>query len=505
MNPDIIGPAGLAVAAGVCAFRLWKRRTVRKNRTVAPRGAPERELIPGLLSLHDACSGVLVMGGTGSGKTTGPGEQMASGLLKHGAGVLVLTAKVDEAARWQRYAEQAGRAADFLRVYPGGPHRLDFLNDELSSPGGDCVTAGQLMEDVVDSVSKSMSENDEPFWPVTAARVLRSAITVVHRAHGSCSVRDVYRFVTSLPNAEQVKSEDWRKTAYCAQSLLAAGEKFPDDADLDLAAQEVLHTWPAMSDKTSGCVMAYMMATLDPFLTGEVGRLVSGPSTLGPADVLRGKVVVVDAPVLRYRESGRLLQLVWKLAVQRAALRRDLTGNPRPVCIWQDEGQFFLTKTDCMAQTVARQSRLINVLLAQNLPMLYHARGGGPTAKQEVDGLLANHMTKILCANACHETNQFFSELLGHSRHLFAGGNTQFGDYSPWDDFMGNDNGTRGSASFNEQWHPDVPPEAFTKLAKGGNASGFVVEGFVFQGGRSYPQNGGKTWVKAEFRQRISS
>lgn len=57
------------------------------------------------------------------------------------------------------------------------------------------------------------------------------------------------------------------------------------------------------------------------------------------------------------------------------------------------------------------------------------------------------------------------------------------------------------SYSLNEQWHPDVSPEAFTRLRKGGRENGYMVDAYVFQGGRIF--SNGKTWVKTTFQQRV--
>lgn len=128
--------------------------------------------------------------------------------------------------------------------------------------------------------------------------------------------------------------------------------------------------------------------------------------------------------------------------------------------------------------------------------------GGGEKARQECDGLIANLMTKVICANSCNFTNTFYSEMLGSSKHLFMNGSSSFGDYDLVDDLMGS-GGSRASGGFSEQWHPDVPPGAFTKLRKGGRENGFRVEAFCFQGGRKYQQNKSRTWVKVEFPQHI--
>jgi hypothetical protein len=264
-----------------------------------------------------------------------------------------------------------------------------------------------------------------------------------------------------------------------------------------------LSEWPQLSEKTRS--VGYTMTTnvLDKFLSGPIRDMVSsGKSNLTPDHIMDGAVVVLDMPVLKWREPGQFFQIIFKTLVQRAALRRV---NPaRPVCLFMDEYQFFaVPEVDMMTQTVARQAKLITVAMTQNLPMLYAAMGGGEQARQRADGLIANLQTKIICANSCKQTNEFFSELLGHSKHLFLGGSSNFGDYDPWGDWMGNDNGMKASGSFNEHWHPDVAPASFTKAAKGGKDSGFVVEAYVFQGGRRYPQNKNRTWVKHSFQQRV--
>ena len=56
-----------------------------------------------------------------------------------------------------------------------------------------------------------------------------------------------------------------------------------------------------------------------------------------------------------------------------------------------------------------------------------------------------------------------------------------------------------GSYSASEHLLPDVRPEAFTWLRKGGRENGSMVDCYVFQGGRTF--RNGKTWVKASIRQ----
>ena len=51
----------------------------------------------------------------------------------------------------------------------------------------------------------------------------------------------------------------------------------------------------------------------------------------------------------------------------------------------------------------------------------------------------------------------------------------------------------------NESFDYDVPPQAFTKLKKGGKANRRIVEAIVFQNGRIWKNN--KTHLFAQFKQ----
>src|SRR5688572_25787525 len=86
-------------------------------------------------TLRDACEGVQVFGGTGSGKSSGSGRTLAHAFLRAGFGGLVLTAKPDERALWEGYCRDTGREHDLCILGPGAPHRFNFLDYEFSRPG----------------------------------------------------------------------------------------------------------------------------------------------------------------------------------------------------------------------------------------------------------------------------------------------------------------------------------------------------------------------------------
>jgi hypothetical protein len=93
------------------------------------------------ISMPQTYEGVLGIGATGSGKTSTLAHLMLA-LMRRGAGMLFLTAKADDIDMISALAMMAGRGDDLVEFGPGKPSRLDFLNYELSSPGGSIRTAG---------------------------------------------------------------------------------------------------------------------------------------------------------------------------------------------------------------------------------------------------------------------------------------------------------------------------------------------------------------------------
>ena len=60
-------------------------------------------------TIRQACEGVQIFGGIGSGKTSGSGAALARAYMRAGFGGLVLCAKKDEVDTWREYAAQTGR------------------------------------------------------------------------------------------------------------------------------------------------------------------------------------------------------------------------------------------------------------------------------------------------------------------------------------------------------------------------------------------------------------
>lgn len=455
------------------------------------------------ITYHQLFEGVLGIGGIGSGKTTTMAHLMAA-IMRRGHGMLILTSKSTDIDDIRRIAERECRLHDVIEVAPGKAC-FDPITHELTCRGGSVAAASQYLTDLVDFSTKTSSQqNDEPVWPQTSARQLRMAMTIIHHATGQCDAMDLYRFVASMPTSmADVRGVNpdgtpntWRSDSYCCR-MLSHAVQLSMTQDVEIAGDFILDEWPRLSDKTASSVKIYSTNLLEKLISGTVRELVNGASTVSPDDVLRGRIVAVNTPALVYREPGQLVQLCWKLSTIRTALRRNLSENDLPICIWADEAQMHaLPSVDSSTQAVARSHKLINVAITQNIPLLETLL----KRREDVLAWLSNLQTKFVFANADKDTNDYFSALFGNSKHLFGGMSSTSAPFDLVSDWMGN-NTQQTNCSMNEQWHPDVPPQIFSSgaMRKGGRENAYWVDCFVHQAGRSFST--GKPFVKAAIRQ----
>src|SRR5271165_6045955 len=86
-------------------------------------------------TIGQACEGVQIFGGIGSGKTSGSGEALARAFLTAGFGGLVLCAKKDVLEDWQKYARETGRDRSILVFDSLGDYVFPFLQYEVERAG----------------------------------------------------------------------------------------------------------------------------------------------------------------------------------------------------------------------------------------------------------------------------------------------------------------------------------------------------------------------------------
>jgi len=454
-------------------------------------------------SIRQACEGVQIFGGIGSGKTSGSGAALAKAYLSAGFGGLVLCAKKDELETWQRYAKETGRENSLLVFDVSGRYRFPFLQYEIKREGegaGYTENLVRLFTTVYEAMDRSKGGGgSDPYWLRAMQQLIRNAIDLAMIANGKVSVPILAKIVGSGPrSAEERDSQEWRDKSLCWKLLKEGNSKDLDQwtqFDFDSTVVYWMEEFPNLAPRTRSGIMSMFTSMADNFLRRPFRMLFSetppdARQIAFPDLSHRGAVIVLNLPVKEFGDAGRAAQVVYKYMWQQAAERRNVNDNPRPVFLWVDEAQNFATEYDMQFQATARSSRACTVYLTQNLPN-YYAEMGGDHSHARVNSLIGNLQTKIWHANSDPETNTHAAETIGKSWQIRIS-NSQ--------NLAGGGTGVSIGQSQNESFDYDVPPQLFSQLKKGGPQNKFGVEGIVFQNGRRW--SNGKIHLKTLFNQR---
>jgi hypothetical protein len=448
-------------------------------------------------TVNHSFQGTQVFGATGSGKTTGSGQAIARALLRAGYGGLVLTAKGDERGHWEKYFELEKRPDRLVIVEPGGGRYLNFLDylQRLYADGN----GGGLTQNLVALFMTGIASGGgrggagDAYWDDALRQLLTHAVDLVALAGtpgGQVTLGDIAAVVRSAPQSRsEVHSGEWRRHSKCWQFLLQAEARFDAmrPSERALAAESWLDLtdtrdywlldFAGLADKTRSVIVSSFTAKATGLLRSPLRALFCDKTTVTPEETFEGKVILLNLPVKEYGEVGRVAQVLFKTVWQRAveSARRDKNSpNARPVFLWADESQYFVTSDDALFQQTARAKGAATVYLTQNLPS-YHAVLDGSGRSSVTESLLGNLQTKIFHANGDPTTNEWAERVFG---------------YRGKDRFAPTTSPQGPGGSIHHQAEPVVRASRFTILRKGGEADGAQdkhggqVEAVAFAGGR---------------------
>ena len=470
------------------------------------------------LSANDCEEGIVIMGATGSGKTTGSGATILRSYLQAGFGGLVLCAKPGEYEFVRALAREAGR--EIIRFAPEEARwRFNPLSYEVarSTRGAGIVTnvVALLLEALEAGSRGGGNHRDDAYFRDALIELLTCAAHLAMLARGTVQLGDLHRIIQSAPQspADLDPKTPWMGQSECFAMLLEAGKKARAAseaafADYSITEDYFLKTFPGIHEKTRGIIVNSFTALTSPMLRSPMRELFCTDTTIDPTACERGAVIVVDLPVKLYGACGAFAQVLWKMAFQKAMEQRDITKSPVPTFLWIDECQFFVSGYDTSFCSTARSARVCTTMLTQNLPGLYDALGRDKGGEHKADALLGNLTTKIWHANADRVTNQYAADTIAQTWTLKRSANQgtssnmsqSAGDLNR--DTQTNVNLSENSgSSVQEQLAHQVQPQEFTALRTGGPRNGLEVDGIVFKPGRVWNATG-TNYMRVTFQQK---
>jgi hypothetical protein len=465
--------------------------------------------------LVDAVCGTVCFGATGSGKTSGVARHLAYGYLANQFGGLVLTAKRDETAQWQTWAADCGRSDDLIVVNADGDWRYNFMEDEASRPGeggGFTINIVALLDEIAGALAggdKGDTGGDNKIWEDALHTLNANAVELPVLAGLKVSL-PLLRDITSsaATSLDQVKDPEWQKRSVCYK-ILQEADIATKDANPEVRAdfQECWTYWtqdfPSYSDKTRSSIMMGFTVLIHPLVTRPLRKLFSSDTNVRPEDAFDGKIIVVNLPIQEFRQVGRIANLIWKYSFQCAVLRRtqpaDRQSYLRPVFVWADECQNFVTKFDSHYQAVARSAAGCTVYLTQNRESLRLVLKNDDA----VDSLLGNLNAKFFCQNT-GSTNLWASHILGERYIHITSTNAGLSRQAQALLFSNQLPNHSAGITRSEDKRFFLEPAVFTTLRRGGPQHNFQVETICYMGGHLFGNGSGERlpFVKLTFNQR---
>jgi hypothetical protein len=265
-----------------------------------------------------------------------------------------------------------------------------------------------------------------------------------------------------------------------------------DHPDLEASASYILEEWPTKASETSSSVEFTLSTTIDTLRRAPLREWLCDETTVRPEDARKGRIIIVNYPILKFKESARLAQIIFKMAAQRALERNG--GNFS--FIWNDEQQYTFAPTDIEFATTRRSNKIIDVILLQNLPLLYDKAGKDMGAQNRVKAYIGNMVNKFFFLNDCDVTNEYAANLIGKSLQMRKNANKNSnigaGKYS-----------SGQSSGESEQRDFLIQPQEFGELMNGGKGFDYYTECYVRQSRKRTWSNGSNRYIKVIFDQKI--
>ncbi|MEM6846106.1 MAG: TraM recognition domain-containing protein [Bacteroidota bacterium] len=443
-----------------------------------------------VLSLRDCFANIAVFGGSGSGKTSGTVSHLlyawlnCANLSQHEKrGAIIWFYKAGDVQDVLRMAKICGREDDVIHITPESRDVYNLLENEAI--GEEITNVVDILVESSDLSSGNQSfKSGERFWEQSEKQLLTRTILLLKLAGIPLSPQAMYEVINSVPTSEQLalmdsaslKSEDDPLTAEeqtahkfvsesaCCQYLIKAAERVGNDHTGFKRLETFYLVQLASSDsRTRANVIHGCAGRLEMFQVSEMlSSKFCGETKASPELAFQGKIILLDVGVDKYGPIAKKIQLLYKYAAVKSALRRDLTKHPNPVLFCVDEAQNFVLKQDADFLCVSRSKRVCNLYASQSISNFIYAFGG-QDGEARTHSLMSNMSHKFFHANTDFKTNQWASDVIGK-------------DLTVMKSFSAKGTGTDGnSASGRYEYQYVVQPLEFQFLPQGGDVYDYTV------------------------------
>lgn len=366
------------------------------------------------LTLATAFRGVKIYGATGSGKSSGFGAVLGAAYLENGFGGLVLCAKSDndELNHWMKLSQLTARENSIIHFgiknqeYDFSFNIIEFLRTLNGRSTYDFqLNIVTILKQITNNFKDQKVSNSDGFWDGVTEQYLTHLITLALVVCKDSQITfdvlfDLFkRMNNNTPFDEIIPDFEL---------------EISTNYDLKLALQFFSEEFQNLNEKTRSIVVTALSSMLFKFNVGILKKLFGSTGNITPKWIMNGAVIVVNMPTEEFGEVGKICNLLWKFAFQKAVQNRQKLNNElRPIFLWADEVQDYIHANDSKFQATARSKWCATVYLTQNIPGLRLAMGGGYEAQDAIKSLDSNLVNSVFNQNIDEETNKYASTVLG--------------------------------------------------------------------------------------------
>jgi hypothetical protein len=274
-----------------------------------------------------------------------------------------------------------------------------------------------LLEEIASAVSPESAgagKGETAFFESAHRTKLTNLVHICQLSGLPVSLPLMRAISSSTPSTvAQGKDPAWQKESACWQILREARARtWNDEAagkDFGECRDYLMHDYPMLSDRTRGVIDIMFTNLVRPFLTRPLRPLFCEGTSIRPEMMFDGAIFLIDIPVQEYHLTAKLAALAFKRTAQLAIMRRSgPPGSLRPVFLFADEAQKFLSPKDTEYQAVARSAGGVTCLLTQQISSIREALG----SEDRAENLISNLQTKFFCQNS-GETATYAANLIG--------------------------------------------------------------------------------------------
>ena len=287
-----------------------------------------------VLTLRDFVAGTLVMGMTGSGKSSGPRDTIFRSFIRDGMGGVITTVKPEDVEDIRRICKEEGRE-DSLLIWNGLNGGFNFLEWILAREGLNGIeNAIEFLMRVIELKKASATTpggKGDQFWFDTILQFLRALIPLVHAGTGTLRIDDILRCARSAPTSlAQMSDANWQAGSDFFRICALAADKLDDATGNRLMAY--WREFSNLDEKTRSNILISLTTALDALVSNDwLRHAFCEQSSIFPELCFEGIIIVLDMPVLTRHDDGLFAQQCFVLAFQRAVSAprcRGIHGRP---------------------------------------------------------------------------------------------------------------------------------------------------------------------------------